>query len=378
MTVAATTTPVPGWYPDPHDQSGLRWWDGSFWTDFTSPALPAVSEPAVPPSETPFVATTSEPGASVEVPAIVFDSGAALVFEEPAHEAFSFRARPLATEPEPVGVDAEPEPQDELPIYTSPLATIASPVPENVVALVATSLAPPVEVAPEPEPEPEPEPVAHAPAEPAPEPAGEAPAQRSKRGRKKLRAAVSAPIVSLPTPVVQEPEPAEHGAKRFSRRPSRKAAVGAAAVVVAAAGAAGATNLITGDGRAVGDAKPRGSGRPAAVAVDKACLQEWNTSIGGDAAQQRVTLGQFAGAYARMGRVAPLPGTLMDPQSCGLTVYDPSADTNVVFVSGVKDKVGYLDVTGYPRATRQYGWPKSEAQANVTIREDGSLRVKES
>ncbi len=391
MNVAATTSPTPGWYPDPRDTSSLRWWDGSAWTDFTSPALPP--EPEAEPSapfEPAFTATTSEPVAFVE-PALVFDQETVepelepepaaeieppLVFDAPAPapigEAFSFRARPLLPDPEPVCL--EPEQPDEIPVYMSPLATIASPLPARVAAPepVATGLAPPATA----EPEAAPKPVAYVTAEPeVAEPPAEEPEKRSRRGRKKAPGTVSIPIEPVRTPAVEEPEPAVRGPKR-SRRPGRKTAVGTAAVVVAAAGAASATNLITGDGRVAGESHAAASGKPALSAVDNVCLQEWNTSIGGDAAQQRVTLGQFSGAYAHVARVAPLRGTLMDPESCGLTVYDPSADTHAVFVSGVKDHVGYMDVTAYPRAARQYGWPKSQTQANVIIQDDGSLRVR--
>lgn len=31
-----TTTPRPGWYPDPADDAGYRWWDGESWTDETA------------------------------------------------------------------------------------------------------------------------------------------------------------------------------------------------------------------------------------------------------------------------------------------------------------------------------------------------------
>ena len=30
-----TATTPPGWYPDPHGAAGLRWWDGSQWTEHT-------------------------------------------------------------------------------------------------------------------------------------------------------------------------------------------------------------------------------------------------------------------------------------------------------------------------------------------------------
>ena len=34
-----TATTSPGWYPDPHGAPGLRWWDGSQWTEHTHPAV---------------------------------------------------------------------------------------------------------------------------------------------------------------------------------------------------------------------------------------------------------------------------------------------------------------------------------------------------
>jgi hypothetical protein len=64
----------------------------------------------------------------------------------------------------------------------------------------------------------------------------------------------------------------------------------------------------------------------------------------------------------------------MQPGSCALTVYQSDTDTHAIFVSGVKDHVGYMDVTGYPRAAR-YGWPKSTDEANVSIQEDGTIRA---
>ena len=45
-----TTPPTPaGWYPDPESEGGLRYWDGSSWTEHRSPAHPpAEPEPAEP------------------------------------------------------------------------------------------------------------------------------------------------------------------------------------------------------------------------------------------------------------------------------------------------------------------------------------------
>lgn len=33
-------TPPAGWYPDPEDASGQRYWDGSAWTEHTAPGAP--------------------------------------------------------------------------------------------------------------------------------------------------------------------------------------------------------------------------------------------------------------------------------------------------------------------------------------------------
>ena len=43
------TAPVAGWYPDPKDAAGLRWFDGGYWTADVVPALaPAVDAPPDP------------------------------------------------------------------------------------------------------------------------------------------------------------------------------------------------------------------------------------------------------------------------------------------------------------------------------------------
>ncbi|MEJ7891104.1 MAG: DUF2510 domain-containing protein [Solirubrobacteraceae bacterium] len=338
MSVAATIAPSPGWYPDPHGPDHLRWWDGSGWTDHVTGA-PRPTGKVV--AEAPFVADILPSDLDLfddadpiefswedtfEAFVVTVDDFEPAATPEPAAKPepepvqpgpFAFRARPLGSAPAP---ERASEAVRDLPVYGSPLATISSPLPARA-AVVA-------EVEPQ---------------------------------------VLSAPETEVETGAEAEPRPAP---PTHTRSPvPRRALTGSAALVVAAAAAAGITNLLRGD-----DASDRPAGPVVAPisTADRTCLKEWNTTASGTAAELRVTLGQFTGAYARVGRVDPLPGTLMAPDSCALTVYDPATDTNAVFVSGVKDQLGYMDVTSYPRA-KSYGWPKSERQANVAIREDGAI-----
>ncbi|WP_218828620.1 MULTISPECIES: DUF2510 domain-containing protein [unclassified Rhodococcus (in: high G+C Gram-positive bacteria)] len=42
---ASLPSAPPGWYPDPHQQNGLRWFDGSQWTAGTAPGAPTQETP---------------------------------------------------------------------------------------------------------------------------------------------------------------------------------------------------------------------------------------------------------------------------------------------------------------------------------------------
>ena len=213
-----------------------------------------------------------------------------------------------------------------LPVYESPLVAISSPLPAPVEV--------PVRV--------------------------EAPATETS-------AAPPATPLALPT----APAPAAPTAPPVAAPRRRSALAGSGAVIAVAAAAAMMTNALTGDDDA-GTRKAASAG-PALAAAERDCMKEWNTTLGGSMGELRVTLGQFQGALAQVARVKPLPGTVMAADSCALTVYDPASDTRAVFVSGVQDQTGYIDVTSYPRAS-QYGAPRTKRQANVSIRPDGSLR----
>src|SRR5579884_3983124 len=37
-----TSTPPPGWYPDPSGMPSMRWWDGNSWSELSQPPPPVV------------------------------------------------------------------------------------------------------------------------------------------------------------------------------------------------------------------------------------------------------------------------------------------------------------------------------------------------
>jgi hypothetical protein len=190
-----------------------------------------------------------------------------------------------------------------------------------------------------------------------------------------IEAAAAAPVPSPATPeppptvTATEPSPTatdDAAAPAKRRRPAVKAA---AVVAAAAVGAGGAWFAPVGGHHAA----PTAAKTPALTAAERACVGAWNTSTAEDAADLRVTLGQFAGAAARVSRVKPLPGTLMQANACALAVYDRKNSTQAMFVNGVQGHDGWLDITAYPRAAT-YGWPATAADGNVVVRTDGTLR----
>lgn len=332
-TATASSAPAAGWYPDPHAaEDRLRWWDGAAWTNFTTDPPDPEPEPEPPHPFADMVADVQDADVPVDdeglddLEPIEFSwSDPADLFEvtvaepEAASGPFVFRARPLDA---PVGEIPEPALEvPALPVYESPLATIASPVSVRVQVPVR----------------------------------------------------VEVPVAAEAPEAEPEPDPVDEAAAPEATPRRRRALAGTSAVIAVAATAAMATNVLSGNGD-TSPSRAGAAGGPALPAAERACLKEWNTTASGGAAQLRVTLGQFQGANAKIARVAPLPGTVMAPDSCALTVYDPATDTRAVFVSGVRDQVGYLDVTSYPRAA-QYGAPRSADQANVAIKADGSIRA---
>ena len=133
--------------------------------------------------------------------------------------------------------------------------------------------------------------------------------------------------------------PAARRRRRPAAAPRRRSALAGPGVVVAVAAAAA---MITNALRATTTPSTRkaAAAGPALSAAERDCMKEWNTTAGRQHGRAARHARPVPGRPAQVARVKPLPGTVMAPDSCALTVYDPASDTRAVFVSGVKDQIG--------------------------------------
>jgi hypothetical protein len=232
MTTPPTTA---GWYPDPDDSGGQRYWDGSSWTDqrpAPSPETPESEETSAWPTELPpwpedmAMPSWDAAGKAESADAATPDSAA---------------TPDTAPEPEP---EAEPE---------------ALPEPE-----------------PEPAPEPEPEPAP----EPAPVIATAVPAPTEQ------------PTAAVPTFAAAAPEPA---AAPVGAKSSTKIylAVGAALLVVLAAALVWAFLINKSDTGATGSTETPGTAETTGPATDSAAPADPGsgpTTVTGEAVDGDVTI----------------------------------------------------------------------------------------
>ena len=191
-----TTPPTPaGWYPDPEDSSGLRYWDGATWTEHRSPAqAPPAPQPSYGSTE---YGTTDPYGVGESTPA---------PSAEPADRGGAHRA-PDPSEP------ATEQPTTKVPLFES------TPEPPR-----ESAYEPPPEPAHEPPPEQAYEP-AH---EPAPLPITEQPTTRVP-----LREPMPYADATTPTPAEpQEVEPPA-GTEPLAPPDNRKLLLGFAGAVAA-------------------------------------------------------------------------------------------------------------------------------------------------
>jgi hypothetical protein len=64
----ALTVPVAGWYPDRDEPNTVRWWDGQQWTDYTQSVAPAAAAFEQPVSASAFGFGPVEPAPAVVAP----------------------------------------------------------------------------------------------------------------------------------------------------------------------------------------------------------------------------------------------------------------------------------------------------------------------
>lgn len=115
------TPPQAGWYADPENPAGERWWNGSGWSDHKRPSTAA---PAVPPPPAAPVVAAATP---VEAPAVPV---------APAESGFTFgSAAPAGPRPDPYAPPAYSAPAAYSPYAPAPYGAAPSPSATNTFAL---------------------------------------------------------------------------------------------------------------------------------------------------------------------------------------------------------------------------------------------------
>lgn len=124
-----TTPPTPAdWYPDPEDPNGLRYWDGTIWTEHRAPIV----NPAAPAEPTSAIAPEPEP-TSVITPSAPYVEEATTIVSLPDQPTSVIRrspteSSPTAAEISPIEAAGPPEEQDPKPgVHRAPDGQSESP-----------------------------------------------------------------------------------------------------------------------------------------------------------------------------------------------------------------------------------------------------------
>ncbi|TPW70769.1 DUF2510 domain-containing protein [Schumannella sp. 10F1B-5-1] len=168
MTDIASARPRAGWYDDPTDATGLRWWDGVIWTDNAMPKPSGAPVAVAPPLGSAYSVDDGRPAASsrraarqaareaarTADPSGVEAPAEPLARVTPLHPAPADAAPTVASTPDPAPGDAgagHGEPQAVVPPSAAPVAAPPTsraqlgPVPDAVFAPgpVDVAVAPP-------------------------------------------------------------------------------------------------------------------------------------------------------------------------------------------------------------------------------------------
>ena len=103
------TSPQPGWYADPENPAGERWWNGSAWSDHKRDATPTVAPPS----------PAAVPAPTTPVPAPTTDS-AGVTFGAPTLGPNDGRPDPYAPPPSPLTQQGATQPYYASPYVAAP------------------------------------------------------------------------------------------------------------------------------------------------------------------------------------------------------------------------------------------------------------------